>query len=122
MIRFTPSHEWVRIEGNKATVGITSYAQKELGDIVHVELPKLHHILQMGEEACVLESTKAAADVYAPVSGKILALNEQLKSEASLVNQDPESSGYLFEMEIADPKELDYLLTFERYQSEVLGQ
>lgn len=116
MIRYTPSHEWIRIEGKKGTVGITNHAQKELGDIVHVELPKLHRHLLMGHETCVLESTKAAADVYAPVAGTITAINEHLKADASLVNKHPESTGYLFEMEIADPKEIDYLLTLEQYR------
>jgi glycine cleavage system H protein len=103
-------------------VGITNYAQKELGDIVYVELPQPDRVFQMGEEICVLESTKAAADVYAPVSGKVIAVNEQLKTEAALVNKDPEISGFLFEMQISNPKELEYLLSLQRYQSEVLGR
>jgi glycine cleavage system H protein len=122
MIYFTSSHEWILVDGDKAKVGITNYAQKELGDIVYVELPQPDRVFQMGEEICVLESTKAAADVYAPVSGKVIAVNEQLKTEAALVNKDPEISGFLFEMQISNPKELEYLLSLQRYQSEVLGR
>jgi glycine cleavage system H protein len=116
MILYTVSHEWIRVEGKKATVGITAHAQKELGEIVHIELPAVNSKFKMGEELCVLESTKPAADVYAPVSGEITAVNCALKTNPSLINQDAEGAGYLFEMELSNASELESLLTFEQYQ------
>ncbi len=109
---FTPSHEWIDASG---TVGITAFAQKELGEIVFVQLPKIGSALKMGEEACVLESTKAAADVYAPVSGKVIAVN----SELSLLNKSPESAGWLFKLTLDNPAELKGLMTQEEYQTSI---
>ncbi len=119
-MRFTESHEWLQIkskEENIATVGITDYAQKELGEIVYVELPKVGQKVKAGQEICVLESTKAAADVYAPVSGKITAINEAARSAPSMINQTAESTGWLFQIELSHPKELDHLLSRDRYQA-----
>lgn len=121
MIRFSPSHEWIRIENSQATVGITDHAQEELGEIVHIELPKVGDKLRLSEEVCVLESTKSAADIYAPVSGVVTEVNEKLRSDPSLINRSPEKEGWLFKMTIAKRDELDYLLTFDRYQS-LIGQ
>jgi glycine cleavage system H protein len=118
-LRYTPSHEWVKMEGNIATVGITNYAQKELGEIVNVELPKLHAKLKMGEEACVLESTKAAADVYAPIAGTVIEINTAVKADPTLINKKAEGT-WLFKLEVKDKKELDYLLTLEKYK-ELVG-
>lgn len=115
-MRFTESHEWVRLEGQVAVVGITDYAQKELGEIVFIELPKVGQTLKGGEEACVLESTKAAADIYAPVSGTVLAINETLTIDPSPINHSAESTGWLFQMELLNIQELDRLLTREQYQ------
>ena len=119
MIRYSPSHEWIHIEKNEATVGITAHAQKELGEIVHIELPKIGARLKFGEETAVLESTKAAADVYAPVSGEITEINEELKKNPALLNHTPESKGWLFKMKISDEKELDYLLSHAQYSKEI---
>ncbi len=110
---FTESHEWLEVQGKVGIVGITHYAQNELGEIVYVELPKVGRVVKMREEICVLESTKSAVDIYAPVSGKIIAVNEALRENPSLVNQKAQSDGWLFKIEIADPKELDQLSSEE---------
>ena len=106
----TESHEWLQVNGNVGTVGITAYAQNELGEIVFVELPKVGQTVKAKEEVCVLESTKAAADVYAPVSGKIIAINDALKKDPSLINKSAETAGWLFQIELTHPKELEHLL------------
>lgn len=113
--KYTPSHEWVRLEGGIATVGITSHAQEELGEIVYVELPQLGKKVGAGEEIVVLESTKAAADIYSPVSGEILEVNTHLKSEPFLINQDAQNKGWLFRIKLSSPSELDTLLTHQQY-------
>lgn len=115
-LHFTDSHEWVLLEGKIATVGISEYAKKELGEIVALELPRLGGQVIRGEEVCVLESTKAAADVYAPLSGKIVALNSELINNLELLNQDPQGRGWLFQIEIKDLKEQVHLLTSAEYQ------
>lgn len=115
-MHFTESHEWIRVEGNIGTVGITEYAQNELGEIVYVQLPKVGSEMQAGDEACVLESTKAAADIYSPVSGKIVKINEKLKTNPQELNRSALKEGWLFQIEIDHPKELKKLLTEEQYQ------
>jgi len=115
-MRFTESHEWIEVHGSIGTIGITDYAQRELGEIVFIELPKVGKKVKKGEEICVLESTKAAADVYAPVSGKVVAVNDSLAKEPSSINQSAQSKSWLFQIELSDPKELDKLLTQSEYQ------
>ncbi len=118
MIYFTESHEWLKLNQHKeGTVGITNYAQKELGEIVSIELPKTGQKVKAGQEIAVLESTKAAADIYAPVSGKIIAVNEELRANPSIINKASESSGWLFQIELSNPKELDHLMTREQYRT-----
>lgn len=112
---FTDSHEWISLKGNRGRVGITEHAQKELGEIVYVELPKLGQIVEAGMEASVLESTKAAADVYTPVSGKITAVHDLLKENIQTLNQDPELTGWIFEIELSHPQEIDRLMTRDEY-------
>ena len=114
---YTDSHEWISIDGKKGRVGITKYARSELGEIVFVELPKVGLNVQAGEEVSVLESTKAASDVYTPVSGTILAVHEVLNRNLESLNQDPESLGWLYEIELSDPKELDHLSNAEEYRA-----
>ena len=109
MIRYTPTHEWVQIEGVVGTVGISAHAQKELGDVVFVQLPKIGEILAAGAEACVVESTKAAADIYSPLSGTVIAVNENLLSTPSLLNHSPEKDGWLYKLKISHPEEIDAL-------------
>lgn len=120
---FTESHEWISLQSDKkiGSVGITDHAQKELGEIVFIELPRIGHRVKRGEEVAVLESTKAAADVYAPLSGKIVAVNEALRKDPSLLNRAPESTGWLFQIEITDPKELQNLLGREEYLRQIAG-
>src|SRR5579863_8004988 len=114
--RFTKSHEWIELDGHKGTVGITNYAQKELGEIVYAQLPQVGQSVVLGGEVCVLESTKAAADVYSPVSGKITAVNEAVAQKPQLINQAAESSAWLFRIELSDPKETSHLLSKADYE------
>jgi glycine cleavage system H protein len=116
-MQFTESHEWIVVKGKVGTVGITDYAQKELGEIVFIELPKVGQILKINQETCVLESTKAAADVYAPVSGKVIEVNEALKANPAALNKAAESEGWLFKLELSNSKELDHLMSREKYHS-----
>ncbi len=115
--KYSPSHEWISIEGNQGTVGITEYARKELGDTVYIELPKVGKKISFGEEVVVLESTKAAADIYAPVSGEITEVNATLKDDLTLLNKDPEGKGWLFKMTLSNIQEEEpLLLTLDQYQ------
>lgn len=114
-MRFTKSHEWVRLEGNIATVGVTDFAQKELGEVVYVDLPKVGAMLKMGEEASVLESTKAATDSYAPVSGKVVAVNDLVAQTPQLINRSAEDKGWLFKLQISNQKEWNTLLSKDDY-------
>jgi glycine cleavage system H protein len=114
-MKFTESHEWILVEHGIGTVGITEHAQKELGSVVYVELPTVGKTVRAGEEIAVLESTKAAADIYAPVSGKILAVNESLKEQCSAINLDPEKAGWLFKIQLSEKSEVDQLLDKQEY-------
>lgn len=109
-MKFTETHEWIIVDGQIGTVGVTEYAQQELGEIVYVELPKVGKQIKKGDEAAVLESTKAAADVYSPASGTIVAINTELNHASELINKSAENKGWLFKLELADSKELDELL------------
>jgi glycine cleavage system H protein len=114
---FTPDHEWLRIEGDVATVGITDFAQQQLGDVVFVELPKVGRTLKKAEAAAVVESVKAASDVYAPISGDVLEVNEALTNEPALVNSDAAGKAWLFKLKIADKGELGGLMDEAAYQA-----
>lgn len=116
MLKFTEEHEWLRIEGDVATIGITDYAQQQLGDVVFVELPSPGKALQKGAAAAVVESVKAASDVYAPISGEVVQSNESLADEPGLVNSDPMGGGWFFKVKIASPSELDALMDEAAYQ------
>ena len=113
---YTKDHEWVRIEGGAATVGITDHAQEALGDPTFVELPEVGRELAQGDEACAIESSKAAASVYAPVSGKVVAVNEDLDGDPGLVNSDCYGQGWFYKIELSEPAEADALLTPEAYE------
>lgn len=110
MIKYTEDHEWIRIEGQSATVGITQHAQDALGDVVFVDLPEVGSTLAHKATAGVVESVKAAADIYMPVSGKILEVNEALRADPSLANSDPMGAGWFFKVELSQPAEIDGLL------------
>ncbi len=116
-ILFTSDHEWLRIEGDVATVGITDYAQSQLGDVVFVELPKVGRTLKKAEAAAVVESVKAASDVYAPISGEILEVNESIVGEPALVNSDAADKAWFFKIRIADRSELGGLMDEAAYQA-----
>ena len=115
-MRFTKEHEWIKIDGNVATVGITQFAQGQLGDIVFVEVPAAGKVLKAGGEAAVVESVKAASEVYAPVSGTVNEGNSKLPDAPETVNADPQGAGWFFKMTLADPKELDGLMDQDAYE------
>jgi glycine cleavage system H protein len=118
---YTDEHEWLEVEGDVATVGITDYAQGQLGDIVFVELPEVGAMIEQGKDAAVVESVKAASDVYAPITGEITEVNPALEEDPSLVNTAPEDGGWFFKMTIADPGELDKLMDEDGYKAFVEG-
>jgi len=115
-LRYTKTHEWVKVKDKVAVVGITDYAQGELTDIVYVELPEVGKEFKKGEEMCTLESIKSVAEVYAPISGKILKVNKLLEDSPEKINESPYEEGWIVEMEIKDERELDDLLSPEDYR------
>ena len=117
-IRYTKEHEWVRLEDDgTATVGITDHAQEALGDIVFIELPEADRVLVEGESCAVVESVKAASDIYAPLAGTVLEANELLAEDPSLVNRDPEDEAWFFRIDPADPEAIKALMDHDAYQS-----
>ncbi|MBS0350867.1 MAG: glycine cleavage system protein GcvH [Proteobacteria bacterium] len=121
-LRYTSTHEWVKIEkDNTITVGITEHAQHQLGDLVYVELPELNKQVTAGKELAVVESVKTAADVYSPADGAVIAINESLRKNPELVNQDPYGNGWLFRLKINNAPELEKLLDAHKYQIMVEG-
>jgi len=120
-VRYTDQHEWVRIEGDEATVGITKYAAEQLGDVVYVEMPETGRKVGQGGEAAVVESVKAASEIYAPVGGEVTASNPALGDDPAKVNADPEGDGWFFKLKIADKGELAKLMTANQYAEFVKG-
>lgn len=118
---FTEEHEWIEVEGDTATVGITDYAQSQLGDIVFIEIPQPGTELTKGKEAAVVESVKAASDIYSPVSGKVAESNAAIEDDPALVNSDAEGTGWFFKVTIADTGELDGLMDDAAYRDFVAG-
>jgi glycine cleavage system H protein len=114
--RYTKDHEWIRLDGEVATVGISEHAQNALGDIVYVELPEIGKQVEKGGEAAVVESVKAASDVYAPVSGQVVAINDQLDGAPATINEDAEGKGWFFRLKLNDPGQLNELMTAEQYK------
>ena len=113
--KYTKEHEWVEVDGNTATVGITNHAQESLGDIVFIDLPTVGKEVKSNEELCVIESVKAASDIYAPIDGEVIEINNNLNDDASIVNQDPEKDGWIFKMKIADPNQYNNLMSLDEY-------
>lgn len=117
--RYTEDHEYIRVEGTSATVGITAYAQEQLGDVVFVDLPAVGKKLKKGDEAAVVESVKAASEIYAPASGTVTAVNANLSGDPSLVNADPTGEGWMFQLTLDNPAELDALLDDAAYAKHI---
>lgn len=119
-MKFTESHEWIEVasDNDVGAVGVSDYAQKELGEIVYVELPIVGKTVKAGAEVAVLESTKAAADIYAPVSGTIVAVNEKLKDSSDLINRSPEKEGWIFKIKMSNRAEYNKLLDAESYRGQ----
>jgi len=117
MMKFTSDHEWILVERDFATIGITPFAQEKLGDLVFIQLPKLGAVLEAGSPAAVVESVKAASDVYAPVKGEVIEINQQVADDPTLVNSDPTGKGWLFKVKIGDRSQLDKLMDEPAYQA-----
>ena len=115
--RYTRDHEWISLEGDTATVGISDYAQEQLGDIVFVELPEVGKKLAKGAEAAVVESVKAASEIFAPVAGEVVEVNAALGSEPAVVNSDPEGAGWFLKIKVADPNDVEALMDIDAYQA-----
>ncbi len=119
--KYSKEHEWIRLNGDEGTVGISNYAQEQLGDVVFVDLPEVGRSVDKDEEVAVVESVKAASEIYAPVSGEITAVNPVLEDEPAKVNEDSMGEGWFFKMKVADPSELDDLLDKAGYDDYVKG-
>ena len=115
-VYFTKEHEWIRVDGNNATVGISNHAQEQLGDIVFAETPEAGRSLRRGEEAAVVESVKAASDVYSPISGTVIEGNPALADDPAIINNDPEGAGWFFKLEVTNPAELEGLMDEAAYR------
>ena len=120
-IKFTKQHEWAKIDGDTATVGITDYAQHQLGDVVFVDLPKIGQTLKQFGAAAVVESVKAASDVYAPLSGSVVVINDNLPANPGQINQSPLDGGWFFKMKLSNPAEAAALLSDADYQAYIKG-
>ena len=118
--RFAKTHEWAFVEGDVAVVGISNHAQEEISDIVFVDLPKVGQKAEAGKNCCVVESVKSASEVYAPVSGEIVEVNEALNADPALVNREPHGNGWLFKIKMTNPAEVDALLDFKAYQATIV--
>jgi glycine cleavage system H protein len=121
MLKFSEEHEWIEVEGDVGTVGITDYAQSQLGDIVYVEVPAVGRKLTKGGEAAVVESVKAASDIYSPATGEVTEANEALAEHPGTVNSDPRGAGWFFKIRLADKAELDGLMDQAAYDAFVKG-
>ncbi len=118
-LKYTKEHEYVKSEGKRARVGITDYAQKQLGDIVYIELPKVNRVVKQSDAFITVESVKAASDVYAPVSGTVVEVNASLQDHPELVNQSPYERGWMALIEMSNPKELETLMSAEEYEKHI---
>ena len=113
---YTKDHEWIELDGETATVGITKHAQESLGDIVFIDLPKIGKIVSAGGEVSVIESVKAASDIYSPVDGEIIEINNNLNNNAALINEDPEGKGWIFKVKIVDKVQLESHMNLSDYE------
>jgi len=115
-VRYTKEHEWIQLDGEVATIGITNHAQESLGDIVFVDLPEIGKVVSAGDDASVIESVKAASDIYSPVDGEIVEINNNLNDNAALINEKAESEGWIFKVKIIDIKQLENLMNSSDYE------
>ena len=115
--KYSKEHEWIQMNEDIATIGITNHAQESLGDIVYIELPQIGKKVELGNEVSVIESVKAASDIYSPVDGEIIEVNTSLNDNAALVNQDPENEGWIFKLKVGDKKQLDSLMSLSDYET-----
>ena len=120
-LRFTKDHEWVKLEGDTATIGITDFAQKQLGDVVYVELPAVGKTLDVHQTIGVVESVKAVSDVYSPLSGEVIAINEDLNNSPEMLNHDPQGKGWIIRLRLKDKSDLDQLMTAGDYEKFLEG-
>ena len=120
-LKYSKDHEWVRMEGDVGTVGISDYAQEQLGDVVYVELPEVGRSVAQNDEAAVVESVKAASEVYAPVSGEVVEVNQALEDDPALVNGDPTGAGWFLKLRLSTPGELDGLMDEAAYADYIAG-
>jgi glycine cleavage system H protein len=118
-LRYAETHEWIRSEGASGTVGISDHAQAELTDVVYVELPKVGTVIKAKENVAVVESVKAASDIYSPVGGEVIAVNSELESNPALVNTDPYNAGWIFKINLSNPEEISSLKTAAQYRSQI---
>lgn len=118
---YTKDHEWIKVKGEEATIGITDFAQKQLGDVVYLELPEIGKSLEFHQSLGVIESVKAVSDVYSPISGKVVAVNEELNDNPEIVNQDPHGKGWIIKLKVEDKTELDKLMSASEYEQFLEG-
>jgi glycine cleavage system H protein len=120
-LKYSPEHEWVRVEGNEVVIGITDYAQDALGDVVYVDLPKVGSAVAAHASISEIESTKSVSEVYCPVSGTVVAVNDDLEATPEALNTDPYGAGWIFRIELSDPSELDALMDAAAYEAFLAG-
>jgi glycine cleavage system H protein len=121
-LKYTRSHEWVKLNANVATIGITDYAQHMLGDLVYVDLPSVNEAIHKGNDAAAVESVKTASDIYSPLSGKVIEVNESLPDKPNLISEDPYNKGWIFKIELTDQNEITDLLDAQGYESLIANE
>ena len=114
--KYSKDHEWIEVDGDNAVIGITDHAQESLGDIVFVDLPEINKEVKAGDEVSIVESVKAASDIYSPIDGEIIEINQNLTNDAALINQSAETSGWIFKLKISNQSQLNDLMTFVQYE------
>jgi len=114
--KYSKDHEWIQVDGDCATIGITDHAQESLGDIVFVDLPEINKVVQAGDEVSIIESVKAASDIYTPIDGEIIEINQNLANDAALINQSAEENGWIFKLKISNQSQLNNLMTLAQYE------
>ena len=114
--KYSKDHEWIEVDGDNAIIGITDHAQESLGDIVFLDLPEINKVVKAGDEVSIIESVKAASDIYSPIDGKIIEINQNLTDDAALINQSAEASGWIFKLKISNQSQLNDLMTLVQYE------